>query len=242
MTVARRLTQDGINRAREWLRVVRTEPTHPLDVPADLLNEGPWSSSMVGAPEVKHQNLRTRRDAADYLVLLQPRLNEQFVDDWGFWSWMGMFHFADIVPDASRRARLSPETETFVVALQSEGLRRPEYRNYLWTSWRLMETFGREVPYLLDRDVMDLDRISRQIVNSPRIFNSVGVAGLILLLYTDEGTAKQGHTSGPGCLEHLLGVLPQLERTYDVYGMTTEALLDILPKDFDVWKPATSST
>ena len=42
-------------------------------------------------------------------------------------------------------------------------------------------------------------------------------------------------TSVAGGLRHLIRVLDQLERTYDVYGMEPDALLRILPEEFRQW-------
>jgi hypothetical protein len=40
----------------------------------------------------------------------------------------------------------------------------------------------------------------------------------------------------PGTLRRFVRVLQQLDVTYDVYGMSGEAILDLLPPEFDAWR------
>lgn len=236
MTYARALTPDGIRKAQEFVRAVRHDPTLPLTPPDDILLDPKYSYAIDPAPQVEHYNFTTRREAAEYLASLSPPLDQRFVDDWPFWSWLGLWHLPDVLHTDYRRSRMSAEEETFVVDRMDGRSRQSRYRNYLWTSWRLHEAFGEEVAFLLDRDIMELGQITRRITNSPRIFNSAGVVQLILRLYTRGNRAKRGRRSRPGGgLDHLLRVLPQLELTHDVYGMSPDALLRILPREVQEW-------
>ena len=45
-------------------------------------------------------------------------------------------------------------------------------------------------------------------------------------------------TAPQGSLTRLIDVLSQLSMTYDVYGMTEEQLLPLLPPEFDPFRPA----
>ena len=61
-----------------------------------------------------------------------------------------------------------------------------------------------------------------------------------LLLYVDPSTArlKRGCQSNrqPGTVRRFIGVLQQLDLTYDIYGMTGPQILDLLPAEFDRWR------
>ena len=234
MTHARALTPEGIRRAQEFVRAVCDEPKLALSPPDDILFQRRYSRTIDPAPRVEHRSLTTRREAAEYLASLSPPLDRRHVYDWPFWSWLGLWHLPDVLHTDERRARVSREEETFVVDTAQAGS-RSSYRHYLWTSWRLHETFGEEAAFLLDRDIMEIGEITRRITNAPRIFNSVGVVQLILRLYTRGERQKRGMRVRPGGLDHLLRVLPQLELTYDVYGMSPDALLRILPNEIQAW-------
>ncbi len=235
MTYARALTTDGIRRAQEFVRALGSDPAMPLTPPDDILFDARYSREIERAPRVEHRSFTTRREAAEYLVSLSPPLDQRSVDDWPFWSWLGLWHLPDILHTDERRTRMSSEEETFVVDRMDGRSRQSRYRNYLWTSWRLYQAFGEEAAYLLDLDIMEIGQITRRIINSPRIFNSVGVVQLILRLYTREKRAKRGRRNRPGGLDHLFRVLPQLELTHDVYGMSPDALLRILPPEIQKW-------
>lgn len=235
MTCARTLTPDGIRRAQEFVRAVRDDPKLALSPPDVILYDHEYSRGIEQAPRVEHRSLTTRREAAEYLASLSPPPDRRAVNDWPFWSWLGLYHLPDVLHTVERRTRISSEEETFVVDTSQAGSRRSRYRHYLWTSWRLREAFGEEAAFLLDRDIMEIGDITRRIVNSPRIFNSVGVVQLILRLYTRGEHAKRGRIVRPGGLDHLLRVLPQLELTHDVYGMLPDALLRILPSEIQEW-------
>ena len=235
MTYARRLTQDGIREARAYVDLLRDDPTVSVAPPDHLLYDPRYAKPFANAPQVRHFPINTRRDAASYLDSLDPPLDRRFVDDWSFWGWMGLFHLDDILNSPERRARMSKAAESFVLDPSDSWSKRMGYRNYLWSAWRLMTTLGNEAEFLLKRNIMGVEDLMRQIVDSPRIFNSAGVSKLILRLYTAGTRSKRGYTNHPGGLRHLLRVLPQLERTYDVYGMTPDALLEILPPIFREW-------
>ena len=235
MTLARALTLEGVRRGREFLRATQIDVSLDISPPDDLLFGDECSYAIAGAPTVEHHDFTTRREAASYLASLSPPLDQRFVDEWPFWSWLGLWHVADVLHTKDRRSRMSSEEETFVVDWTDARARQNRYRNYLWTSWRLYEAFGEDVAFLLDRDIMEIGQVTRRIINSPRIFNSVGVPQLILRLYTREAHAKRGIRNRPGGLNHLLRVLPQLELTHDVYGMSPDALLRILPREVQKW-------
>ena len=238
MTRARRLTPQGVRQAQMFLDELRSNRSVEPTTPDEILYSPEFARPFLDAPEVSHVPLRTRRDAAEYVGSLGPSVTPNLAEDWAFWSWLGMFHLSDIItPD--RRDRVSAVHETFVVGEDSAG-QRDRHRNYLWISWRIASQYGDDATFSLDRDIMEIGEITRHTTESRRVFNSVGVARLIWALFTDGARLKRGavNKTGRGTLRHLLRVLAQLERTYDVYGMELEALLDILPADFDRWKPA----
>ena len=235
---ARVLTETGIHRAQVFLDELRDRPDRPVDVPDLILFGSECSEPFKGGPIVAHQRMTTRRDAVEYLSALSPPLDQRFVDHWQFWSWLGLFHLPDVLHTDQRKARMSKVYETFVVDPRNSLSRRDSYRHYLWTSWRLHSTFGEQVAYLYELDIMEVGEILRHIVGSPRIFNSTSVPQVMIRLYTEGERPKRRHQDDPGGIRHLIRVLPQLERTYDVYGMTADALLRILPSAFREWDSA----
>ena len=235
MTRARKLTPEGVRRAKVFLSELREDQTILPATPDDILNSPECSQPFLDAPDVHHTTLQTRRDAANYIASLRPEVGSNLSDDWAFWSWLGVYHLEDIITE-ERRHRVSAEHETFVIDTMAVRGSQDIYRNYLWTAWRIQQQFGEELSFLLDQELIGIGRIARLITNSTRVFNSPGVPKLMVHLYSDGKGTKRGLTVGPGNIDHLIRVLAQLERTYDVYGMELEALLKVLPPDFDRWR------
>ncbi len=243
MTKARMLTPEGLDAARQFLADVRAKPTPDAQPPEELVFDGVHTQLLPGGPDLtRPQQFATRRDAAEYLTDKLMPIEHLIADDAGFWSWLGMYYFAETAPrDKGGLLKLSPRDETFVVHQGSQQSYQRRYVHYLWSAWRLYRAHGEAAAFLLDRPINDLGDIADRVFSSQRIFNSVGVVQLILTLYTTNGKQKPKFGRGRGGLRHLIRVLDQLERTYDVYGMSSDALLGILPPDFDSWKPSTAS-
>ena len=242
-TPLRQLTDHGIERARAFLADARQHPLDAVSPPADLLYDAPWSEPVADAPSVSPQRFNTRRDIADYL---SPRIDpiiHYAADHAGVWSWLGMYYFRELLWDANglMRTRNWPEDTVFIFdspdgpAGRNRSYQR-RYRHYLWSAWRLQQAHGDTAAFLLDRDPTEFSNLTSRALGYARIFNSVGVVPLMLRLYTEGARQKPKHRYGRGGLEHLIRVLDQLERTYDVYGMSAEALSRILPPDFDRWQ------
>ena len=231
----RQLTPDGIERARQFLADLRDDPSRAIEPPSDLLNDERYATPFVGKVEVERRTFKTRRDAADYLEPLLKPITHLVADHAEVWSWLGMFYFPETVRKDNGVVRLSPLDETFVIDHHISRSYQLRYRHYLWGSWRLNEQHGESVEFLLNRKLTQWGDIEERSFGSIRIFNSVGVVPLILRLYTHGTQQKPGFNRSQGGLRHLIRVLAQLERTYDVYGMEPDALLNILPEEFQQW-------
>ena len=133
--------------------------------------------------------------------------------------------------------KLSSLDETFIVPVQEDRSYQRRYRHYLWSAWRLQQAHGASADFLLDERINSFGDIADRVFSYSRIFNANGIVQLILRLYTVDGRQKPRFGRAPGGLRHLIRVLDQLERTYDVYGMPAEALMRILPREFDPWRP-----
>ena len=233
----RRLTPAGIELARQFLSDIREDPAGLIDPPRELLFDDRYSARFVGEIEVQRRLFLTRREVAEYFNPLLKPVAHLVADHAGVWSWLGMFYFPQTVPKGDGVVQMSPLDETFVVdpedlASRSYQLR---FRHYLWGSWRLYEQHGESAAFLLDKELAWWGDIAQRSFGAIRVFNSVGVVPLILRMYTDGGRQKRGFNSGRGGLRHLIRVLDQLERIYDVYGMEPDALLRILPQEFRQW-------
>ena len=228
----RRFTGDGLRRASDFLAFMRDNPRANREPPQELLFGDRYSRRILENVNVDRRPFKTRREVGEYLSPKFRSIRPLVSDHAGLWSWLGIYFFADTVQVADGVLKLSPVDETFVFADSND---RHAYRHYLRGSWRLYEAHGESVAYLLDQDLTSFGDIAERVFGSVRIFNSAGVIQLILRLYTRGSQQKRGFGRRPGGLRHLIRVLDQLERTYDVYGMSPDALIRILPEEFRRW-------
>ena len=239
MTRARALTPVGVDAARQFLAEVRANPTVDAMPPDELLFDGVHTRGLLDAPDLRRAPMRTRLEAAIYLAPQLISIQQRIADSAGFWSWLGMYLFAETAPrNRDGVLRLSPLDETFVVHSGEPRSYQRRYRHYLWSAWRLQQEHGDYASFLLEEPLSSFGDIADRVFSSSRVFNAGGIVQLILTLYTEGGKQKRQFGRAPGGLRHLIRVLDQFERTYDVYGMSCDALLNILPSDFDRWKPA----
>ncbi len=237
-TPLRQLTAAGIERAQEFLAKLRENPDRDHEPLHELLHDQRYSRPFSETVLVEPRVFLKRREAGEYLSQVLAPVHHRIVDHPGVWSWLGMYYFTGTAPE-----KLSPNNMTFLFETEANSahatrLQQQRYRHYLWGSWRLYEQHAHHADFLLDQAISSWDDITERVSGSRRVFNSVGLVPLILRLYTAGPQKKRGHVGRPGGLRHLLRVLPQLELTYDVYGMEPEPLLEILPEAFRAWDRA----
>ena len=231
-------TKPGIARARRFLAEARSNPRGPPRPPEDLLHGPKYTRPFQRgklAVEVRERPFASRREIGEYLAPRLEPFRTWIADRTSFWSWLGIFHFADTARIVDREARLSPLDETFVIDRGDRQNYRGIHRHYLRAAWQLYDVHGEKAAFLLEQQPTARGFIANTIFQSQRIFNSAGIVPLILGLYTSGNRPKRGFQRRPGGLRHLLRVLDQLERTHDVNGMSPEALTRILPPEFAPW-------
>lgn len=236
-TPLRQLTVSGIAQASEFLAHLREHPDADRTPPEDLLFGDRCSAPFDSEPEIMvvPKAFATRREAGAYLSPLLRPVRLQLLEDAGVWSWLGMYYLQHIAPPT-----LSPNNMTLIFesAVETSNAGRSHqqvYRHYLWGSWQIYERHGESAAFLLDQRISSWDDLSQRSFGTRRVFTSRGVVQVMLRLYTAGSKKKRGYVHDPGGLRHLLRVLPQLELTYDVYGMEPEALLRVLPQEFQRW-------
>ena len=234
---AREFNAQGIAEARRFLAEVRRNPAGRKTPPEELLLGARYTRSFRGGLTVdsRWHGFGSRREIGEYLAPRLAPFRARIADRTSFWSWLGIFHFEDTVRIVDGSARLSPLDETFVIDRLDRQNLRGMHRHYLRSAWLLWETHREDAAFLLDQPPWARGDIADRVFQSQRIFNSAGVVQLVLSLYTNGARSKRGFRDQPGGLRHLLRVLDQLERTRDVYGMSPEALVRILPPEFAPW-------
>ena len=236
----------GIQAAKEYLAVLRADPEMP--VPDGLLSELRYAQPVAPAVYVAPRAFANRREAGEYLSRqLAPLGTARIADNPGLWSWLGMFYFDQTVGRyADGRMQVSASDVAYVIDPSSE--RRGDsqtHRNRLLAAWDIYTRHGdARAQGLLSEPVWRMEHLADRLLGAVEAYRSSGVMELANRLYTDPATGR--HKPGiagsgqnqrpPGGIVRLLDVLNQLYMTYDIYGMTAEQLLPLLPSEFNRWQ------
>ena len=232
------LTLDGIQVARNYLRAIRDGGWMPL--PTGLLTDHSYAQPMEPEVYVEALPFANRREAGQYLAeRLEPLGAEKVVGNAYLWSWLGMFYLGPMRRDQTRRQGEYSEAAYLIDPQSHDSRDRSHHR--LMMAYDVWTQCGEDAWFLLDEPAASMSQFALRIVQSPEIFRSRGVVALVHLLYADKATRKlrpgsrgsSRASAPPGSLPRLISVLNQLSMTYDVYGMTAELLLPLLPQEFD---------
>ena len=240
------LTTDGIRGARAYLAQLRNGELPPF--PNTLLTAAQYAQPVASAIYVEQRPFASRRDAGAYLAdRLAPLGIASIANNAPLWSWLGMFYFHQVVQlDDQGVPRLGRNPDVAYVIDPDEigrGARR-HFAHRLLISWEIYTQHGENAWYLLDEPVNSMRQLADRLSGAPEIFRAVGIVDLAHRLYADRptGRLKPGVLAGgqnqrpPGGIVRLLDVLNQLYMTYDIYGMTAEQLLPLLPPEFNRWQ------
>ena len=243
------LTDDGISVAKAWLSTLRDGL--PIPFPDTVLTSLPYAQPVEPEIHIEKREFNSRRDAGMYFVRrLAPLGRARVIDNPHLWSWLGMFYFDTVVDkDSSGNAKLGRDPDIAYIIDPNPGAQagRGETRRYahrLMLAYDIYSQHNEKAWFMLDEPVNSLSRFTLRLASAPELFRSEGIVPLAHLLYADPNSRKlkQGVTATslatalPGSQPRLISVLDQLYMTYDVYGMSAEQLLPLLPSEFDRFK------
>ena len=241
MTV-RQLTAAGLAEFAAYLAACRQRPDAQADPPTHLL-AGRATAALSASLDATPQAFATRRAAADYLhALLLPLPAAEVVANAGLWSWLALFHFDQLCQfKAGRRV---VKNDYHYLYDPTSGLY--SYRHLLFTGWNVRRIAGAAPTRLfLDVPLNRLDGMTEEVTKRPLLTRIPCIWGVLDRLYWDDarGRHRPGILGGkrlqPGDLIRLSACVRQLERTYDIYSLSADQLIDLLGPEFD---PAAVST
>ena len=242
------LTDAGIRAAKDYLASLREGKRFPF--PETLLTGPQYAAPIEPRVHVEQRSFDSRRDAGLYLVRrLAPLGSSGIIGNHRLWSWLGMFYFESMVEKDADGTPLLGRKPDIAFVIDPQGTGRGETRRYahrLMLAYEIYTRHEERAWLMLDDPIDSLNRFTLRLSDKQEAFRSVGVIDLAHRLYADRRTRKlnpgatQGEsrfTAPPGSLYRLLDVLDQLYMTYDVYGMTADRILPLLPPEFDRFKP-----
>ncbi len=112
----------------------------------------------------------------------------------------------------------------------------------LATPFYFYRQHGEETKMLLTGPIGSKKELTFQIIERQQFSRSHEFIKLVNRLYSDShGETKSGvmtfsrQSGKPGDFFRLVAVIQQLELTYDIFNMSCEKMIELLPPEFDKW-------
>lgn len=235
--LARSLNRIGIERLGAHLAELRTGATARL--PEGLLDDPAYSHELPVDVTVAVQPFGDRLTAARHLnERLKPLGSEITDQDAGLWAWLSLLYFDQLCPAFEGGSRRPGQNYRHI----PEFGYRHRRRHLLFGPYQIYRRHGELAALLLAGPLHSESGIYHEIVSRQDLIANPGVLQAAAVLYLDprRGRPKpgaQGSHRHPGTVRRFVRVLQQLDVTYDIYGLTGEQILELLPPEFDIWRP-----
>jgi hypothetical protein len=235
----RKFTDEGIEQFRRYLAELREGATSPP--PFHLLNDPVTSKPVNDEIQIENREFATRLELAQYLDDALVEFESDSIEtDVFLWSWLSLVYFDQVCP------------------VQKEGIRKPgrDYRHILEPGYPNGHRHLLCGPYMvysvygLGADLTKLflwtplhmeSRFHHQLAVRQTLITNRGVLEAAHQMYFNEKEGSPmrgalGEKSSPGTLLRYIDVIQQLDLNYDLYSMTGEEVLQLLPAEFNQWK------
>jgi hypothetical protein len=228
---AMRLNQSG---QRDFARMVESMRLGQVaKKPQQILNDQYAVAQLTFELEVKEGGFKSRFEIGGHLAeVLQPFDRSLYIGDRGFWDWLALLWFDDLCPVKTDGTRQRPSAVANY--LMSEDYKR-RYRHAVFVTWQLVDLHGSDVEFLLFKEPSVRGELTEQFMARQFYLSCNGIVKAAKKLYWDEDTSKLKKGAGSkthGSARRFVAWMQQLEVTYDLFSMTDQQLLDLIPAEF----------
>ena len=239
----RRFNSDGIAAFRDYRARLVIEPILPP--PVQLLEDAAYTE-VVSDTEVPSRAFATRLEAGRFFEGLLDAANILSPErDQGLWAWLTLFYFDEVCP-ADANGRRDPKTDEARLIPSLDNYQR-FYRHLLLGPFLIVRAH-RDQPDraigMLCNPLWKPGEIAEQLASRKELVTNPAVVEAATALYYDaaSGSFKRGAGAKTrGAPRRLADLLNQLDLTYYLYGMKTNELLALLPKEFNRFRTSAPS-
>ncbi|MCX7590177.1 MAG: hypothetical protein N2255_00975 [Kiritimatiellae bacterium] len=239
MTLVRRLNDGGIRRFSEFLHSLKTDPSK--EPPVEILTNQLTSEELGCQIDIEQKSFGSRLEAARYLFEKFGASELRGIEkDTGLWAWLSLFYFDQLCPADKQGRRKPGELARWV----PEVTNYQRYYRHLLAGPYLIYRAHRDRPEralaLLCQQLHSPGDIVEQLASRQELVTNKAVVECATKLYFDAKTQKLkkgARAKGGGSVRRLAEVLNQFDLTWDLYAMNADALFNLLPSEFDPFKP-----
>ena len=227
----RSFNSDGINRFEQFLESAARDPE---DLRA-LLDDVSLSTRVCPEIEVEARTFVNRLAAGEYLycVLGDSKISN-LDEDRGTWAWLSAFYFDQLCPDGKKPGKVY----RWVPAVNSF---RNYYRHLLAGPYFICRAHRDNPQHAMAALATPLHSpgdIVEQLASRQELVTNHSVMEAATKLYIGENGRPKPRAAGRGAgsARRLADVLTQLDLTWDLYDLSVDKLLELLPPEFDEFK------
>ncbi len=236
--IVRQLTKQGIDAFRDYIQNNRRADPAPVP-PYHLLYQNTYSESLSQHIEVERNQFYTKYEAATYLHRVFENFDQAEISyNGGLWSWISLYYLEELLSAKTLGKNRLNAPDNYILEVEQGDLKWREYSHHLLvTPFYLYRRHGEEARMLLAGPIGSRMDITFEIVSRLQFARSHEFIKLVNRLYfNSQGKMKRGASKhNPGSVRRLISVFQQLELTYDIFNMSCEKMIDLLPPEFDKW-------
>lgn len=238
-TIIRKFTDEGIELLRRYLAELREGATGPP--PFHLLNDPVASKPVNDEIKIENREFTTRLELAQYLDDALAEFESDSIEtDVYLWGWLSLFYFDQVCPPQENGTRKPGRDYRHILEPgYPNGHRHLLEGAYLvYTGYGLRE---RLTKLLLSTPLPIESKIHHELATRQSFITNMGIVEAAHILYFDgkANKPKRGvivKKNKPGTLYRFIDIIQQLDLNYDLYSMTGEEVLKLLPAEFNKWK------
>jgi hypothetical protein len=239
MLELRYFTETGRERWGAWLDQLRSEPSS--DLPMGLLTNPDFTLLVPGRltldQEVFADKLTLVRRLAPLIATIRDARSLPSTRWPGLWDWLAAFNFDSICKKKESGVRKVREKAFYHLSNDF----RTKYRHRVFGPVDLYSRLGDNSRLLINGTPSSLTDWEEQFAARIQISKSPNIATALFRLYWDSSSEapKRGAAANarkPGTLRRFIDLMQQLDLTYDLSSISTDAILELLPKEFDKYK------
>lgn len=247
------LNVNGQEEFRDWVIALRNEPRVDIDIPHFLCDQENTSSPVKGMPDFEDRIFTSKLEFVEYIHKKIKQIEDQNLlkyDEWSFlWDTLALKYFLSLCP--RKHDKWIPNREEhYILDSRHTKSRDLKYRHRVHGPVTLYAKSPESVkPFFESVPPSNLGEYEEQCGSTDEFTRNPLMLQLITRLYISrDGALIKGWTIGKskflgtstkypkaGTIRRAVAVCKQLKRTYDLYGIPLDGLLEILPTEFNSW-------
>lgn len=239
--VLRSLNERGTTEFRDYLRRLRETAT--LTPPYGLLRDNNFSEAVVPPTDLdrRETGFVSRHELGMYLTeKLEPIGKQEVLANRGLWNWLALYYFDQLCPADAQGRRKPREIYSYILSDNFRHFPRHAVR----TTYQFVSEYGDAVRFMFSKEPSKRGEIIEQLAARIELASSPTVIRAASLLYQDSHTGgfKTGAAGRKGgAVNRFMSVLRQFQLTYDLHTLTPQQLVEMLPREFDRFRPTPTS-